>query len=154
MNNFTFVSTEWHLAGPGTEFQLDKIIWNILCYLSHWPYLPVKSSEKHSSASWIPVCNNTGRRADYCSYQLQSLLCLTDPQTLRYGYFISCLTHPAHVQDLIHKDILKLYKMLSETKIFNAYTIPLARSFFFFFRVRGYFAVTNIYWLPTITTLF
>lgn len=108
-------------------------------YISQWSHL-----KSILSASWTPVWNNIGTRTDYCSHQLKSLLSLTDLQTLRYGYFISCLTHPAHVHDLIHKDIMTLYKMLFWKQGFQCLYHSLSKNLFFFFRVSGYFAVTNI----------
>lgn len=83
-------------------------------YIFQWGYL-----KSILSASWIPMWNNIGTRTDYCSHQFKSLPSLTDPQTSRYANFICCLTHPAHFHDLIHKDIMQLYKMLSPNQSFQ-----------------------------------
>lgn len=80
---------------------------------------------------------------DYCSHQLKSLPSLTDPQTSRYANFISCLTHPAHLQDLIHKDITKLYKMLSQNQSFQCLYHSPSKNLFLS-RARELCAVTDI----------
>lgn len=58
LNEQFYMSTEGHLGGYRAEFQFEKIIWIIFCYLLYRLYLPVKSSEKLEKHSICVIDTN------------------------------------------------------------------------------------------------